>query len=90
MSYDVFIQNVYVTTLSNANETTILPAETSTIGLNILLNPEQVLKSMPNPLLSILDFKNLPLKIVMRFKINLGLFAITIPYTYEGAIKDFM
>ncbi len=90
VKYDVFINNVYATTLENNAKTIILPETTSVLGLNLTMNPTEFIKSLPNPLSAILDLKQLPLRLVMKFKVKVGPFTITIPYTYDGKLKDFV
>lgn len=88
--YDVYIDGVFATTLQNNATTTIMPQTTSVLGLQMAINPKEFLQSLPNPALALLDLKQLPVRLDMKFTVKIIFLKMTIPYVYAGKLKDFV
>lgn len=88
--YDVYIDGAFAATLQNNAVTTILPETTSVLGMQMATNPQDFIKQLPNPVAALLDLKQLPVRLDMKFTVKIGFVKMTIPYVYEGKLKDFM
>lgn len=86
--YDVFLNDVYATTLTNRQKTVLKSGKTSDIPLTIAFDPTNLLKSQVVNAASLLtDFKQMRVRIDMRVKVKLGILAIPISYSYEDSMK---
>ena len=91
-SYDVYINDIFVATLSNGLSTTIKPKATTIVGVNVNLTKEQLKdlgSRLKGGLLSLLDVKNVRVKIVERIKMKVaGFIPYTLNYTYNTTIGE--
>lgn len=90
-SYDIYLNNVFVTRINNDSDSVMLANATSPMGLNISFNPQSALQKLHLGALAILkaDTK-LTIKVDMKMKVKLWVFTISIPYVYEDTLKNMM
>jgi len=87
--YKVFINNQFVSDAVNYSTNKIEPKSSSVLGVNVKFNPSAVLKVLKlNWTDIILKPEQSKVKIEMKFKVNLYLIPITIPYVYEFTFKE--
>jgi LEA14-like dessication related protein len=88
-SYSVYINDIFVTKIQNASPVMIKAKAFSIIGLNVKLNPQEVLKKLNK---TPLDFAAAPEKIKIKVdtKLNVSLWGIpvSIPYVYDTNLKE--
>jgi LEA14-like dessication related protein len=91
-SYDVYINDIFVTTLSNGLSTTIKPKATTIVGVNVSLTGQQIKElgsRLKGGVLALLDYKNVKVKIVERIKMKVaGFIPYTLNYTYNTTIGE--
>jgi len=86
--YDVYINDMYLTTLVNRAENVIRAKATSEIGVNLDINPVEILQRLKNPQAIASLAGQSRLKIVMRIRVRFGIFTIKLPpNTYEETIS---
>lgn len=89
--YDIFLNDVYTTTLTNNKLTVLKSNETSEIPLDVSFDPKNMLNKLSLNLASFLsDYKKIRIKIVMKLKVKLLFFSIPVTYTYEDSLKNMM
>lgn len=89
--YDIYLNNVYTTTLTNPNLTVLKAHETSDIPLDVSFDPKDMLNKLSLNIATFLtDYKKLRVKIVMKLRVKLLFFSIPITYTYEDSLKNMM
>lgn len=86
-TYDIFINNVYITTLSNVLDNVVKANTTSTIGVNVNLNMKEISKKISGLNLLSGGDKTL-IKLDMKFKVRVGFITFTVPYVYEDTLKN--
>ena len=85
--YKVYMNGVYITTLSNAAENVVPKGQVSEIGLNVELNPKQVAKDIGlNVFQFIKDWKEIDVKIDMKMRVKVFGIPLTVPYVYEDTL----
>ena len=90
-SYKVYLNNIFVTKLSNTSSNVIKSKETSDIGLNVDINPSKVFKQMGFGMLDMVkNYKNIQIKIDMKMKVKIWGMTFTIPYVYEDSLQGMM
>jgi len=89
--YKVYLNDIYVTTLSN-KATNIVPAkQTSELALNVDINPSAVLKTGGLSFLKMLsDYKQITVKIDMKMRVKAFGLTFPIPYVYEDTLAGMM
>jgi LEA14-like dessication related protein len=87
-TYDLFINNIYITTISNSVDNVINKNSVSVIGVNVAFNPKDVYKKLDLNLLS--DPSKIMIKLDMKIKVKVGFISVTIPYIYEDTLKNMM
>ena len=87
-TYDLYINNVYITTISNNMDNVIGKNSVSVIGMNVAFNPKDVWKKLNLNLLS--DTSKIMIKLDMKIKVKVGFISVTIPYIYEDSLKNMM
>jgi len=87
-TYDLFINNIYITTISNSVDNVINKNSVSVIGVNVAFNPKDVYKKLDLNLLS--DTSKIMIKLDMKIKVKVGFISVTIPYIYEDTLKNMM
>lgn len=91
MTSNVFLNDAFVTTVSNKVTQVIKAESTSVIGFNIQFNPTAVYKVLKLNITDLLAHReNIIIKIDMKMKVKLWLIEVNIPYTYQNNLKDMM
>lgn len=89
--HDVYINNVFVTSLINNAPTHIAPASVSILGLNIQFNPQDALKKINKTFVAVVSNPNaIMIKIDTKMKVKIGFIRVSIPYVYEDTLKNMM
>ena len=89
--HDVYINNVFVTSLINNAPTHIAPESVSVLGLNIQFNPQDALKKINKTFVAVLSNPNaIMIKIDTKMKVKIGFVKVSIPYVYEDTLKNMM
>lgn len=89
--HDIYINNVFVTSLINNAPTHIAPASVSVLGLNIQFNPQEALKKINKTFVAVLSNPNaIMIKIDTKMKVKIGFVKVSIPYVYEDTLKNMM
>jgi len=89
--YDVYINDIFITSLINNAPTYIAPSSVSVIGLNIAFNPEDAFKKINKTFASVLSNpEKIIIKIDSKLKVKIGVFAVNIPYVYQDTLKNMM
>lgn len=89
--HDIYINNVFVTSLINNAPTHIAPASVSVLGLNIQFNPQDALKKINKTFVAVLSNPNaIMIKIDTKMKVKIGFVKVSIPYVYEDTLKNMM
>lgn len=90
-NYKVFLNNTEIITASNTVQQTILPKETSVLGLNVDFQPTKLLNTISN---LGTNFALSPQKVIVTIKVDikvkLWFFAISIPYEYVTNVADLL
>lgn len=89
--YKVYLNDKFVTRLSNAGTTQILPKSTSVIGINVNFNPTEVLNLLGKNIVTILSKpETVMVKIDVKLKVSLYGIKVSIPYVYTSTLKEMM
>lgn len=91
-SYDVYLQDMLVTTIKGDNMQTIYPKSISLLTLNIDLVPKDIIAKIKSiPVASLINPGNLRLKLVSKFMVRFyGRDILIESPPVEGTIKDFL
>jgi LEA14-like dessication related protein len=88
--YDVYINDVFLTKIVNYAPNVIKANSVSEIGVNISANPKEVWSKIgKNALNLLMESEKIRIKTVMKMKVKVFFITVTIPYTYEGTLKDY-
>lgn len=89
--YDIYINEVYVTTLKNYAENTLKANSVSPLAFNVNIKFSDIDKKLRvNYFDMIVQPKEVKIKIVMRWKVRLGFVKIPISYTWETNLKEIL
>lgn len=78
--YDIYANDVYITTMTNDAPNTIDAKSTSSIGMQLNIKPADLIaKGITNPLELLTKKENITIKIVMKYKVKLLFFSVPIP-----------
>lgn len=89
--YKVFLNDKFVTKISNPNDIIIEPKSTSVIPINIGFNPTDVLNLLGKNLTTILiSPETINLRVEIKLKVALYGIKVSIPYTYNATLKELM
>jgi LEA14-like dessication related protein len=89
--YKVYMNDKFVTKLSNDVSTTILPKSPSVFPINVKFNPTEVLSVLKLNAVAILSKPDtIILTIETKLKVSLYGIKVSIPYTYKGTLKEMM
>ena len=87
--YEVFINGIYYTTLTNKAPQTLFGGKKSYIAVNLLLNYKEVAAKLKVNYLTLLTFpQNIKLLTKMKWKVKYGIIKIPITYPYEVTLKE--
>lgn len=88
-SYDIYLDDNFITKVMNKAENTILPKKTSTIAVNVDINPSIVLKGIGSNILNMaLNLNKITVKVDMKLKIKVLGMKFNIPYIYKSTIGE--
>lgn len=89
--YKVYINDTFVTKISNMIATKILPKQTNVIGVNVSFNPTEVLDLLNKNMASILlKPESVTIKLDLKLKVVMYGFKLSIPYVYNATLKEMM
>jgi LEA14-like dessication related protein len=89
--YKVYLNDKFVTKISNAEPVTILPNATNVIPVNVVFDPTVVLNMLGKNLSSILlSPETINIKVDGKLKAKLYGFTKSIPFVFEKNLKDLM
>jgi LEA14-like dessication related protein len=90
--YDIYANDVYITTMTNDAPNTIEAQTTSTIGMQLNINPAKLIGiGITNPLQLLTKKENITIKIVMKYKVKLLFFSVSIPeIIYKDKLSNLM
>jgi len=96
--YDIYLNDIFITTIFANNEQVILPNKTSLLNLVVNLNTTDVLNKLKSlgdgsssSLLKLLaNIKKQNLKIVFKFGVKLGLLTFPLKFTKSDKIEDWV
>ena len=89
--YKVYLNDKFVTKISNQNDVTILPQATNTIPVNIDFNPTEVFTLIGGNITNILlKPETIKVKVDGKLKAKLYGFTKSIPFVYEATLKELM
>ena len=89
--YDIYLNNIFVTTLTNNSSTHIPAKETTILGLNVLFNPTDALKKINKSFASVVSSPdNIMIKMDCYLKLKIWMLPLTIHYVYEDTLKNMM
>jgi LEA14-like dessication related protein len=89
--YDVYINGVYITTMSNYAENVLRAKSTSPLGFNVKLDlPKLDQKIRTSYFDMITDPKSVLIKIDMKFKARVGIFKIPYRYIWNTNLKEIL
>ena len=78
--YDIYANDIYITTMTNDAPNTIEAQATSSIGMQLDINPASLIAvGITNPLQLLTKKENIMIKIVMKYKVKLLFFNVSIP-----------
>jgi LEA14-like dessication related protein len=89
--YDIYVNNVFITTLKNYKENVLKANSVSELGFNVNLNlPELDKKLKVNYFKMIAEPKSVLIRIEMKWKVRFGLFKIPIKYSWNTNLKEIL
>ena len=89
--YDIFINNVYLTTLQNNKPNEILPNSTSVIGMNMDIDRKIIGARLKDALVTFANTDKTMVKIVTKMKVKYGFITLNFPeYPYQNTLKNMM
>jgi len=86
--YEVYINNQYLTTLSNFVPNTLVGSEPSIIDVNVKLTAQDFKKVNLNIAQVLLDPKSIEIKTIMKWKVKYGIFKFPVSYPYIVTLKQ--
>ena len=88
-SYDVYINNIFVTKVTDIAKTVIKKKSTSTIAINVEFNPKEVMNKLgKNPLDLAVGADKIKIKVDTKMSLSLYGIPVNIPYVYESTLKE--
>jgi LEA14-like dessication related protein len=89
--YDIYVNNVFITTLKNYKENVLKANSVSELGFNINLNlPELDKKLKVNYFKMVAEPKSVLIRVEMKWKVRFGLFKIPIKYSWNTNLKEIL
>jgi LEA14-like dessication related protein len=86
--YDVYVENQYVTTLTNFVPNTLVGGQVSVIEVNVVLTKSDLAKLKLNYAQLILAPKSVEIKTDMKWKVKYGIFKFPVSYPYIVSLKE--
>jgi LEA14-like dessication related protein len=82
--YKIYIDGKFINTIKSDRLTILKSKETSSIPLEIKLNPKDLYEKIQGNLVASLAGKQkVKIKVDSKFKVKLGLIKVSVPYSYE-------
>lgn len=90
--YDIYANDVYITTMTNNAPNTIDAKSTSSIGMQLDIKPADLIaKGVTNPLQLLTKKENITIKIVMKYSVKILFFSVPIPeIIYKDKLSNLM
>jgi len=89
--YDVYINGIFVTTLKNYAENTLKANTTSPLGFNVQLNLPEIHKKIKMNYFAMITMpENVKIRVVMRWKVRLGLIKVPVKYNWDITLKSIL
>lgn len=89
--YDIYVNEVYATTLKNYAENTLKANSVSPLAFNVNLKFADLDKKLRvNYFNMVTQPKEVKIKIVMKWKVRLGFVKIPVSYTWETNLKEIL
>lgn len=89
--YDVYINDVFIKTLTNYSENVLKANSISSLGFNVSLELKELDKKLnTNYYKMITEPKSVKIKVVMKWKVRMGIFKIPVRYTWETTLKEIL
>jgi LEA14-like dessication related protein len=89
--YEIYINNVYLTTMVNDVPNVILPKSVSVLGMNMKESSKDVLGKLKSLITALAGSDKTMVKIVSTMKVKFGFISISFPpFTYEDTLKNMM
>ena len=86
--YDVYVENQYVTTLTNFAPTTLQGGQVSVIEVNVVLTKADLTKLKLNYAQLLIAPKSVEIKTIMKWKVKYGILKIPVSYPYIVSLKE--
>ena len=88
-NYKIFINDQYISRMSNASPNVIKAKSESEIGMRAEFDPSYVAKTLGKSWSDmLLNPDKYTVKIDMKFKVGFGFLTITVPYSYSFTLKE--
>ena len=85
--YDIYLDDIYTTTLTNKNELVLKANATTDIPLSVSFDPKDIFNKLKvNPTSFLLNPGNIVMRIDMKVWVKLLFFSIPITYSYEDKL----
>ncbi len=89
--YDVYINNIFITTLKSDVSQTIQPKSDNYLVLTISFNPKVAFDRLKLTALTLAaNRSDVKIKVVTKMKLKWGVVGASVPFTYENNLKDMM
>jgi LEA14-like dessication related protein len=87
-TYKVYLNDKYITTLSNKSPNVVKSEQTSEIALNVDINPKSVFKEMGMGVFDMaMNYKKIMVKLDMKMKVKVLGITVSVPYVYEDTLE---
>ena len=87
--YKIYLNNVFISNVSNSATNTINPVSTSTIGVNIKIDLAKAYKALGLDAIKVATTAlNSKLKVDIKLKVKMFGFTFNIPYIYEAILNE--
>ena len=89
--YDLYVNDIFITTMTNFNENSLKANSVSSLGFNTKINfPDLDKKLRLTYFKMIAEPKAVKIKIVMRWKVRLGILKVPVTYTWNTNLKEIL
>ena len=88
--YDVYVNDVYITTLKNYSENILKANSTSELGFNVNLNLPDLDKKIRTTYVKMLLEPKAVVRIEMKWKVRFGFIKIPVKYTWVTNLKEIL
>lgn len=89
--YDIYINDVFIKTLTNYSENVLKANSISSLGFNVSLELKELDKKLnTNYYKMITEPKSVKIKVVMKWKVRMGIFKIPVRYEWETNLKEIL